>query len=335
MMHPHFYHWHARAELKPETAILEPRWKAAAEFAENTSAADICALLRLAVFPGAEPEFGKRFTEALIKREPTFPPENNAELLRVMATAAVYSQMAEPSNEADAIALGLHAAAFQVQRIQPVCNDVMNRAAEYLGQESERVRPKTSNGARFKALKDAVKDADWKDPESAKLVAAGVVELGDVLGRLTEESQFLWWLVGRRSPALNLRRDKLTREAYALAAAAEAAERVTLLPPSGSVESLLDEALAQCCETKRARAPLVEFIDAATQESVKGAASASAVLDLTPLTSMLAARRSGGKADTKTLKQLRIPPRTEASPEEAARQYFRELMFLRALSELT
>ena len=105
MMHPHFYHWHARAELKPDTAILETRWKAAAEFAEDISAADICALLRLVVFPGAEPEFAKRFSEALVKLEPTFPPEGNAELLRVMATAAVYSQMDEPSSKADAIAL--------------------------------------------------------------------------------------------------------------------------------------------------------------------------------------------------------------------------------------
>src|SRR5713226_4733436 len=97
MMHPNFYHWHARAELKPETAILEPRWNAAAKFAEKLSAADIRSLLRLVLFSGAEPEFAKLFSEALVKLEPTFPPERNAELLRVMATAAVYSQMDEPS----------------------------------------------------------------------------------------------------------------------------------------------------------------------------------------------------------------------------------------------
>ena len=211
----------------------------------------------------------------------------------------------------------------------------MNRSAEYLGQESERMRPKTSAGVHFNALKEAVEAADWlQNPKGTKLLADGVVELGDVLGRLTEESQFLWWLVGRRSPAHNMRRDKLTREAYALSAAAEAAERVTLLPPPASVESLLDEALAQCCEAKRARAPLVKFIGAATQEWLKGAVSASAAPDLTPFTGMLAVRRSGGKTDAKALKQVRIPPKTEASPEEVARQYFRELMFLRALSGL-
>lgn len=335
-MHPHFYHWHVHAELKPDTTILEPRWKAAAEFAEEISAADICSLLRLVLFSGGDPEFTKKFSEALVQREPTFPPEGNAELLRVMATATVFSQMEESSSEADAFALGLHAAAFPGQRIQPVCKEVMNRAAEYLGAESERMRQKTSAGAHFNALQDAVEAANWlQNGNATKLLGDGVLELGDVLGRLSEESQFLWWLVGRRSSSLNLRRDKLTPEAYALPAAAEAAERVTLLPPAGSMESLLDEALAQCGVPKRLHAPLVEFIDAAAEEWVKGAVTASTAPDLTPLTGILAVRRAGGKADANTLKQLRIPPKTEASPAEAARQYFHELMFLRALREIS
>ena len=61
MMHPNFFHWHARAELKPDVTILEPRWNAAAKFAEKLSVADICSLLRLVLFSGAEPEFAKRF----------------------------------------------------------------------------------------------------------------------------------------------------------------------------------------------------------------------------------------------------------------------------------
>jgi len=110
-MHPNFYHWHARVQLKPEVSILEPRWNAAAKATHEPSASDICSLLMLVLFPGAEPDFAKRFSEALVKLEPTFPPDHNAELLRVMATAGVYSQLEAFSNVADALALGLHAAA--------------------------------------------------------------------------------------------------------------------------------------------------------------------------------------------------------------------------------
>lgn len=53
MMHPHFYHWHARVKLKPDLTILEPRWNAAAKLAEKLSGADTLALLRLVLFPSA------------------------------------------------------------------------------------------------------------------------------------------------------------------------------------------------------------------------------------------------------------------------------------------
>ena len=43
----------------------------------------------IALFPKAEIEFAKRFSDELVKSEPTFPPDKNAELLRVMATAAI------------------------------------------------------------------------------------------------------------------------------------------------------------------------------------------------------------------------------------------------------
>jgi hypothetical protein len=128
-MHPHFYHWHARAELKPESGMLESRWEAAAQFAGLLSVADIYSLLRLVVFQGAEPEFSTRFTNALVKAEPTFPLDRNTELLRVMAAATVYSRLEKPSEIANAMALGLHAASFPLGRVEPVCQDVMARGS--------------------------------------------------------------------------------------------------------------------------------------------------------------------------------------------------------------
>ncbi len=335
-MHPNFFHWHSRAELKPDATILESRWNAAAKFAEKVSVSDICSLLRLVLFPGAEAEFAKRFSAALVKLEPTFPPEGNAELLRVMATAAVYSQMSEPSNEADAMALGLHAAAFPLERIQPVCKELMERVGEYLATESERIRPAPTVEADFKALKTAMETDGWEIGEEAtKLLGNAVIELGETMGRIAEENQFLWWLLGRQSPLLKQRREELTSQDYALVAAVEAATRVALLPPSPSVESLLNEVLAQCKNDPDSSMLLVETMGYPGADLVKGENLSGVAVELTPINGTLAVLRAGGKADAKGLKHLYLSPKLKSSPAATAGQYFRELMFLRAIKKIT
>lgn len=322
--------------MKPDTTILEPRWKAAAKFAEDVSVSDICSLLCLVLFPGAEADFAKRFSDALVKLEPTFPPEGNTELLRVMATAALYSQMDKPSNEADAIALGLHAAAFPLERIQPICKEVMERAGEYLATESERIRPAPNIKADFQALKTATETEGWETGEDAtKLLGSALVELGDTMGRVAEENQFLWWLVGRQSPLLKQRRDKLTSQDYALVAAVEAASRVTLLPPPASVESLLNEVLAQCKNDPDLSMLLVETIGTPGADLVKGEKAGGPATELTPVAGTLAVLRAGVKADAKGLKHLHLSPKFKTSPAATASQYFRELMFLRAIEQIS
>lgn len=335
-MHQNFFHWHSRAELKPDRTILEPRWNAAAKFAAKVSVSDICSLLRLALFPDVEAEFAKRFSDALVKSEPTFPPEGNAELLRVMATAALYSQMDEPSNEAGAIALGLRAAAFPPERIQPICKEVTERAGQYLATESERIRPAPNVKADFQALKTATETEGWETAEDAtKLLGSALVELGDTMGRVAEENQFLWWLVGRQSPLLKQRRDKLTSQDYALVAAVEAASRVMLLPPPASVESLLNEVLAQSKNDPDSSMLLVETIGTPSADLVKGEKAGGQTMELTPIAGTLAVLRAGGKADAKGLKHLHLSPKFKSSPAATASQYFRELMFLRAIEQIS
>ena len=353
-MHLNFYHWHARVELKPEVPLLEPRWNAAAKFAEKPSAADIRSLLALVLFPGAEPEFAKRFTEALVKLEPTFPPDHNAEILRVMATASVHSCLETSSNIADAFALGLKAAAYPPGRIEPICQDILVRADEYHAAESERMRPQIPDGqpgkaegqakAKLAELKKAVESNNVQaigqatEPACTAILTAlkdNREQFGGAMRRLTEESQFLWWLIGRRSPALNARRESLTTDAYALPVAAEAAERVALLPPAPCIESLIDEALAQCTQAKRPAMSFEELVDAVDASWLQRAGAAPTSPELTPVAAVIATRRGGGSLDAKYLKHLRIPPKTKIAPAEAARQYFRELMFLRALAGVT
>ena len=351
-MHPNFFHWHARAELKPETAILETRWNAAVKCTEKLSSADICSLLKLVLFPGAEPDFAKRFSEALVKAEPTFPPINNAELLRVMATAGVYSQLESFSKAADALALGLQAANFPASRVEPICQEVMARAAEYLATESERVRPKIYVGTLAKAEKQAEtafanlkKAADANSPQdvgkAAEALGRGVLtaikeshqQLGDVIVRLTEESQFLWWLIGHRSFALDVHREMLAVDAYALPAAAEAAERVAILPPAASIESILAETLSQCGKKSAPNMTLPDLITSVDAKWAQRATSATTANELTPIANLLAVRPQTGKFDVNLTKKLGIPAKFKVTPLEAACQYFRERVFLRALEE--
>jgi len=349
-MHNNFYHWHARAELKPETAMLEPRWKAAAKFAEELAPADILSLLRLALFPSVDLEFAKRFSEALVKAEPTFPPDGNNELLRVMAAAALYSQLEIPSNVANALALGLRSADFPQGRVEPVCQELTTRAIEYLTSESEKIRPtiyleildksEKQIETLLAALKKAVDANEQPKIGEANLsLARGTFkavkeshqQLGQVIGRLAEESQFLWWLIGRRSSALNMPRDLLTSDAYSLAVAAEASERVALIPPPASAESLIEQALSQCAEAAHENAPLSDLIAAATAHWVQSTSSTPTAPELAPVTAILAAKPQTGKPTQEALKGLGIKTRAKFTPVQIAQQYFRELMFLKAL----
>lgn len=349
-MHNNFYHWHSRAELKPDAAILEKRWAAAVNALGELGAPEVQSLLRLVLFPGAEPEFAKRFSEEIVKLEPTFPPDNNAELLRVMATAAVYEQFDELSIDADALALGIRAANFGGHRTDPVCKEILARADEYLHIGAERVRPavmadvppklEQEAGAQIEALKKEAADGN------AQAIANATAEVGSKLlntlriyrgqwEKLMEESQFLWWLIGRRSAQLQSQRESLRADFYAFPAAAEAAERVALLPPAPSIESLLEEVLAQCKPTKNGEGDLQHFIAEASPLWARGAARAAQLQELTPIASLLGVRATEAKIDPKSWKPLRVTPKMKLSPAAAATQYFRELMFLRALNELS
>jgi hypothetical protein len=335
-MHPHFYHWHNRAELKPETGpLLQARWEAAAKFAEGLTADDACSLLRLALFGTGTTNFLKRFGEEIVVQEPTFPPEGNAELLRVMAAAALYSQMETESNEGDAVALGLLAAAFQPDHIKPVCSELGIRAGEYLASEAERVRPTPKISGGYDALKKATGADDWaSEPGAPQLIGEAVLELGDAMGRIAEENQFLWWLLSRRSSLLNKRREKITAKEYALVAGAEAAERVKVLPPPASVESLIAEVLSHCSKASNTAISLSELIDAAKTDNLRTAVAEPDALELCPLTGLLGVRHAGGAIDGATLGKFGLDPTLKVSPSHAATQYFRELMFLSSLAEL-
>jgi hypothetical protein len=347
-MHDNFYHWHARAELKPETGILAPRWEAASKFAEKLVPSDIPPLIRLISFSNSDPEFTKRFSTALVKAEPTFPPTNNTELLRVMAAAGLVARLAKPSRVGDALALGLQAAAFPEGRAQPVSEDVLNSALRYLAEEAERVRPEIDPGALEKAEKQTATDfaalkvaAQTNSPaelgKATEAFGRGMMaalkeshtRMGEVIDRLAEETQILWWLVGRRSSQMNKLRSAVPARRYAFVAAIEVADRVGMLPPPASFESVLGEALSQCNGDPSEELLLSDLVTEADLAS----SSPTGTAEIAPLSSLIAEFRTNAQIDTQSLKKLGLTNKTKATPGQVSQQYFRELIFLRALEE--
>ena len=354
-MHPNFFHWHSRAEMKPEVANLEPRWNTAVKCTEKPTPADICAMIKLVLFPGVssvDQDFVKRFAESMVKGEPTFPPTGNAQSLRVAATAAVYQHLTTPSKYANAFALGLQAANFSGANTEPICPDIVTTYTEYLATEGERVRPKIYAGALAKAekqaensyaaLKKAVEANSAQEVGKAcETMGRGILsaikeshtQLGEVIGRMSEESQFLWWLMGRRSSSLRVSRDNLAASEYALPAASEVAERIMVLPPAPSIESILDEVLSQCGKKSVVQitpSDLLASLDANWTQNANPLANAN---DLTPLVTLISSRPASGKPDATAIKAAGLTAKIKFSPAEAARQYFRERVFLRALEE--
>ncbi len=339
-MHQHFYHWHGQADLIHEPGILEARWNAASSFELASPAADLCSLIRLAIFSEAAPEFNKRFSEELVKLEPTFPPRKNRELLKIMATVVLYEQLEENSKNADATALGIAAAVFSTESESAVCTDLLERVRGYLDEESNKVRPTPNSREDLKELKKILEEGDLEEgdleeeSEPTLLLGKVVQSFGESLECIAEENQFLWWLVGKQSPILQERRETLSPEQYAMVAAKEAADRVNILPPPNSILSLLSEALSQCAGDPQKSTSLLKQLTAASSKMRESDSLIATTAELTPLSSAHSVVLSGGKIDANTLKKFRLPPRFSCSPLKLSVQYFRELMFFRALHHL-
>ena len=80
---------------------------------------------------------------------------------------------------------------------------------------------------------------------------------------------------------------------------------------------------------------LVETIGTPSTDLVKGEKAGGPTTELTPVAGTLAVLRAGGKADAKGLKHLHLSPKFKSSPAATASQYFHELMFLRAIEQIS
>src|SRR2546425_8923368 len=118
-MHKHTVDWLRQLSLTADAALAEKRWRAAETVARELGRSRLIELLRIFLFPSVDPAFAESWTDELIAIDPEFPVSQNVQDLRLMAGLVMTVTFEkEESDEANAFALGLHAARFPEARVK-------------------------------------------------------------------------------------------------------------------------------------------------------------------------------------------------------------------------
>jgi hypothetical protein len=251
----------------------------------------------------------------------------------------------------------LRAASFPAGRVQPIQPAILMEGEEYLRNEAGRLRPDKfvtdavpevtrELVARGKALSEAAAPGDEAKKMAAltayrESVASAIGsshrELANRIEQLAEESALLWWVLAEYSDALQRPVSKLAPEAYALAAAAEAAQRTMNLPPPPSIGPLLARALQPCkaSEKKLVLSDYVKATDPLWRAAHVKSVNVVDCRDLSPLCAALEKTEELGSATTGLKAVAKLCPGVKGdlplTPAQAAQQFYNEILFLRAL----
>lgn len=315
-MHPHLIDWFRNVNIDSDPTLVERRWQTAEEYSKALSRSSIPRLLRLFLFQKPDATENKWFTDGLLALDKEFPVANNAEQLRLMAGVVMVTTFDDGSADGCAFALGLRAAVFPKRSTLPAQPEILVEAETYLETEAERQRPGHFDDA----------------PES---------RLAEQIRRLAEETGLLWWVISEYSTSLRRRTPGLTAPAYALIAAAEAADRTQILPPPPSADALLARVLKPCKSGPKKTLTLVDFwaaADAAWRAGLLRSVNFSDCSDFVPVTTGIAKCEEFGEATNAAQVVPRLCPGVSIehplTPAEAAQQFYVELMFLKALDAL-
>jgi len=356
-MHPHLIDWYRTILINPDPKLVEQRSDAAQKYADKMSAEAVPKLLRMFLFAKTEAAAAKEFTDELLNVDKEFPVANNTGEIRLMSGVVMLTTFSSGSRIANAFALGLRAAAFPSTRIKPAQSGILLEAETYLRNEADEQRPDDFDaepqivedilGKKLKAMREAEKSNDAAQIQTAqtdytKAVAKAIKESHRALARrvrrLAEESALLWWLLGEYSACLKLPVSSVSAADYALAAAAEAADRTHILPPPPSIGALLARSLKPCKDRGRKKLNIAQYVAGKNgdwrAEYLKKLEFANCV-DLVPLTTVISKCQEFGDAEGAMKVIPNICPgvnsKLELLPTEAAQQFYAELMFLKAL----
>jgi hypothetical protein len=310
-------------------------------------------LLRLFLFAKPDPAEIRWFTEALLKLDQEFPVTNNAEELRLMAGVVMATTFAGRSRPANAFALGLRVTQMAGRTIDPVQPEILAEAEKYLRAEAERLRPAEFGGGR--RLEPGATESAHAAAVSAEvnqLPAGGHDQAVNTLSgeppylasevrRLAEETGMLWWILTEYSASLDCPTSDLTATEYALAAAAEAADRTQIVPPPLSADALVTRALRPCKSAPDKTLTLADFLAATNPTWRDVRLTQIGHIDfpyLVPVTTALTKNQEIDDAAQAAQVAAKLCPGIVAehplSPSEIAHLFYCELMFFKALSAL-
>jgi hypothetical protein len=345
-MHPLLIDWLRKNNFNADTAFATKRWKLAQGVAGKSSRKDVLQLLRAFLFENSSPEVISGLTRKFLEFDKEYPASNNKEDVRLQAGVVMVAGFEQRTFDGDALALGLRAAAFPAERCKPAHTGIIEEALKYIEQEALTIRPTDFDSDHTSEIVEKLEayGVSVTDAEQRKTAQEALADkLDDLyrqpLRRLTEEIGLLWWLLGGFSPTLKQETGSIDATAYALIAAAEAAERTQLLPPPPSIYAILRRALASCKGAKRGKTTFKDFVaeaDSTWRKKFVEDYSVADCADLVPFATALTKTNEAGDADILT----KVIPNTcpgvssdmELAPWEAAQQFYNELIFLKALS---
>jgi hypothetical protein len=359
-MHPHLIDWLRNTEIAPDAATATRRWRIAKKLKEKVDRPGVIELLRAFTLPRPDKASIKKLTDEFLSFDQEFPVTNNSELVRVMAGVVMVASFADASVKSDAFSLGLRAASFQGRRGPPAQAEIVKEAEDYLAKEAARMRANDFShdidsseqglASAYDLMRTAESAGDEAQAQSARAAYQKAVSdaisdadqvLADRIARLAEESAMLWWVLGEFSDQLDRRISSLSASEFALIAAAEAAERTQLLPPPPSIDALLSKAIHGCKSGVNKRSPFKEYLlnsneDWRARQIDK--LNFRDCIDLVPITASLQKMVESDDADAVSKMLPRLCPGVAAeivmTPVDAARQFYAELIFLRALDKI-
>jgi hypothetical protein len=346
-MHVLLIDWLRQIHLNADTTLATKRWKLAQAFAKKATRKDVVQLLRAFLFSPAPADLISTLTTQMLALDKEFPASNNAEEVRLIAGVIMVAAFEEGTHEADAFALGIKACSFPSSRCKPAQPAIVAEAEKYMITEANRVRPPAFGTAKDREaiateLEGFVAGTASNEAEPTKSACAELAEAlhsryGLQLRRLAEETSVLWWLIGGYSPSLNQPMAKLNASAYAFIAAAEAVERISVLPPPPSMPAVMARVLDNCKAAKtRTLLDVVAATDPDWRSKFLPSLARDGCADLLPVTTALAKTEEVGDTETlaKTLPKAcpGVSPDLAISAHDAATQFYNELIFIKALA---
>lgn len=262
-MNNNFGAWYRTANLEPEHELLQLRWKGISSYVEQDVASDeIINLVRMFYDLKTSPEFIDRFSNFFVESDSAFDTKNKLEL-SVLAGATL-RELSEQDNCNNLIYFLVMSAAFcnkntSVSEIQEEIMDLFNDACVNTREELLRYEGKKVTIPPLKTISKTfqAETVTW-NVEVAKMLNTYFNGINKTLSELlnansqherytsicAEDSQILWWLVGKWSNDFQKPFSNLKKQEAAIYAGKELADLVTILPGPYSARAVLSQVLS-------------------------------------------------------------------------------------------